>query len=494
MKHTFNILCAIALLLSCILLTGCLDRQPISEIGEGSYYKNQGQMEAAVVACYNGLQAPMEYEWRFTETRSDNARYYTYTTNTTENATILHYDLSTIETTDDNIYKYWLASYNNIARCNTVLMHLDVVKDSTLHSQYEGEVCFIRAYHYFNLVRLFGPVVKVTDRITAEEAKKMERSSVQKIYELITQDLHIASRQLPNSYEPSLAGRATKWAAIALLAKVRITQGLYDNTTLELLKDIEQGSGAELLQDYAKIFDISNEMNKEIIFAIRYTGGGLGLGSPFGNYFAPNNSGAAVINGSGKGFNYPTNDLISAYSSDDLRRDVCFKTSYTKEDGTIISGKGAAYVCKYTSPVVLKNDGDKDWPIIRYADMVLLRAEVENELYGVDAALPYINMTRTRAGLAALSAADIANREAMRMAIEKERRLELAFENHRWFDLIRTNRVVDVMNAHWRAGSADYDEFYSYTNVITLTQNQLLLPIPQKERDINPNLTQNVGY
>lgn len=248
------------------------------------------------------------------------------------------------------------------------------------------------------------------------------------------------------------------------------------------------------MSKYEEVFDISNEMNKEILFAIRYTGGGLGLGSPFGNYFAPNNSGAAVVNGNGKGFNYPTNDLVSAYSSADLRRDVCLKTSYTKEDGSIVSGKGAAYVCKYTSPVVLKNDGDKDWPVLRYADVVLLRAEVENELNGVDAALPYINMTRARAGLNALTSSDIVNRQAMRMAIEKERRLELAFENHRWFDLIRTNRAVDVMNAHWRPGSADYDEYYSYTNVITLTQNQLLLPIPQKERDINPQLTQNVGY
>lgn len=446
-----------------------------------------------MVACYNGLQAPMEYEWRFTETRSDNARFYTYTTNSTENATILHYDLSTIETTDDNIYKYWLATYNNIARCNTVLQHLDVVTDPDLHNQYEGEASFIRAYHYFNLVRLFGPVVIVTNRISAEDAKTMSRSSVEKIYELITQDLTLASEKLPDNYDPSMAGRATKWAAIALLAKVRITQGLYDEQTLELLKQVES-SGAGLMSKYEEVFDISNEMNKEILFAIRYTGGGLGLGSPFGNYFAPNNSGAAVVNGNGKGFNYPTNDLVSAYSSADLRRDVCLKTSYTKEDGSIVSGKGAAYVCKYTSPVVLKNDGDKDWPVLRYADVVLLRAEVENELNGVDAALPYINMTRARAGLNALTSSDIVNRQAMRMAIEKERRLELAFENHRWFDLIRTNRAVDVMNAHWRPGSADYDEYYSYTNVITLTQNQLLLPIPQKERDINPQLTQNVGY
>lgn len=482
------------ILIAAVCMTSCLDRQPISEISEDVYYKNQKQIETAVVACYNGLQAPMEYEWRFTETRSDNARYYTYTTNTTENATLIHYDLSTIETTDDNIYKYWLATYNNIARCNTVLAHLGVVADSVVRAQYEGEARFIRAYHYFNIVRLFGPIVLVTKRLTTSQAMEYERLNVDSVYAFIRSDLEAAATLLPKGYEPEMAGRATRWSALGLLAKVRITQKLYNQETLDILNDIELNSGHDLLEDYAAVFDINNEMNKEILFAIRYTGGGLGLGSPFGNYFAPNNSGAAVVNGSGKGFNYPTNDLVASYLSIDKRRDVCLKTSYTKEDGTVISGKGAAYVCKFTSPVILKNDGDKDWPILRYADIILLRAEVENELNGPSLALPYLNRIRQRAGLDPLSASDFENRQAMRMAIEKERRLELAFENHRWFDLIRTDRAIAVMNAHWRPGSADYEDFYQHTKVINLTEDFYLLPIPQKERDVNPNLTQNVGY
>lgn len=334
------------LFIGLLLLTGCLNRQPISEIGEGSFYKTQEHIEAAVVACYNGMQAPLEYEWRFTETRSDNTRYYTYTTNTTENATIIHYDLSTIETTDDNIYKYWLANYHNIARCNTVLEHLDVVTDTTMRKQYEGEARFIRGYHYFNLVRLFGPVVLVTERISADEALQYGRSSVEKVYEQIEGDFTAAATLLPEAYEPEMAGRVTAWAAKGMLAKMRITLGLYDATTEALLEDVKDHSGAALQDSYERVFAIDNEMNAEILFAVRYTGGGLGLGSPFGNYFAPNNSGAAVVNGNGKGFNYPTIDMVSAFSTEDLRRDVCLRTYYTKEDGTIVSGKGAAYVCK----------------------------------------------------------------------------------------------------------------------------------------------------
>lgn len=125
---------------------------------------------------------------------------------------------------------------------------------------------------------------------------------------------------------------------------------------------------------------------------------------------------------------------------------------------------------------------------------MLLYAEVENELKGPDAALSSINQTRQRAGLSALTTTDVPNKQAMRMAIEQERRLEFAFENQRWFDLIRTGRAIEVMNAHWSASGSDYEEFYANLHVITLTQAQLLLPIPQKERDVNPNLTQNVGY
>ncbi len=483
MKKTIYILSGLLL-----LTTSCsLNRQPISEIGDESYYKNDAQINAAVVACYNGLQAPMLYEWMFTETRSDNARFYTTSTSSVANTAILHYDQSSIETTDNNIYQYWLATYNNIARCNTVLAHVDVVADSALHAQYEGEARFIRAHHYFNLVRLFGPVFIITDRISAAEAKKQDRSSLAAVYAQITTDLEMAAQLLPAAYGKDELGRITSWAAKGLLAKVRMTQGLYDTATANLLKDIVTNGGFSLQPTYADVFSITNELNSEILFTIRYTGGGLGLGSPFANYFAPLQSGAFVVNGSGMGYNYPTDDVVSAYASDDQRRDVTVALNYTNTDnGTVVDRR---YVKKYLTEVVLKNDGDADWPVLRYADILLLYAEVQNELAGPDAALEYINPTRTRAGLTPITSAAVPNKHAMRMAIEKERRLELAFENHRWFDLIRTERAIEVMNSHWANES-----YYDALSMPTLTNQMLLLPIPQKEIDINPNITQNVGY
>ena len=369
-------------------------------------------------------------------------------------------------------------------------MHLDAVEDTMLRKQYEAEVRLIRGYHYFNLVRLFGPVFIVDKRLDAVSARNYERSTVEQVYDFLIADMEYAAANLPRSYSEKEKGRLTQWVAKGLLAKVRMTRGQYDADTKNLLKDIIDNGGFSLMPTYAAVFDINNELNDEILFAIRYTSGGIGLGSPFGNWFAPLQSGASVINGGGNGYNYPTDDLVSAYSSLDTRRDVTLALDYTNERGQVVDRR---YVTKFLSPVTLKDDGDKDWPVLRYADILLLYAEVLNETDGQEAALPYVNMTRQRAGLAALSAAQTANRHQMIMAIEKERRLELAYENQRWFDLIRTERVIEVMTEHW-ANENYYTTITEETGPIVLNENLILLPMPQKEIDIRLDITQNVGY
>lgn len=488
MQHITRYLCGVVMI---ICITGCdLALQPISEVGDGSFYQNTAELNAGVVACYNGLQKPMEYEWMLTELRSDNARLHTSATTSADRTMQLDFDQSRISATSEHVYNYWKAVYHNIARCNVVLMHLDAATDAQLRTQYEAEARFIRAYHYFNLVRLYGPVFIVDKRLDPVSALHYERSSVEEVYAFITTDLQFAEANLPSSYPASELGRVTCWAAKGLLAKVRMTQGLYDDETKRLLEDIITKGGFGLQPTYAAVFDIGNELNSEIIFAIRYTSGGLGLGSPFGNWFAPLQSGASVINGDGSGYNYPTDDLVSMYSSSDTRRDATIALDYTNDRGQVVDRR---YVTKYLSPVMLKGDGDKDWPVLRYADVLLLYAEVLNETDGPDAALPYINMTRSRAGLADLTSAQAANRHQMRMAIEKERRLELAYENHRWFDLIRTNRIIEVMTEHWTTENY-YSSITAETGPIVINENLTLLPIPQKEIDIQQDITQNIGY
>lgn len=473
------------------LFTSCdLNMQPISEIGEGNFYKNSQEINAAVVACYNGLQAPMEYEWMVSELRSDNSRLYNTATTSTDNTLLFDFDQAKVSATSQRVYDYWKLVYHNIARCNTVLTpkNINIVDDARLKNQFEGEARFIRGYHYFNLVRVFGPVFIVSERISADQARQMDRSTVDEVYQFILDDLKAAVEKLPASYEPSEKGRITSWAAKTLLAKVYMTLGKIDSETRDLLFDIYQNSGHKLLNSYASIYDINNELNDEIIFTIRYKSGGLGLGSPFGNRFAPQQSGSSVINGDGNGYNYPSSNLVTAYTSADTRKDVTLAVNYVNDKGQTIDRR---YVKKFLSPVAVKDDGDKDWPVLRFADVVLLYAEVMNELEGVSAALPYLNQTRVRAGIPAVTEVSLPNKHAMRMAIERERRLEFAYENQRWFDLIRTGRVLEVINTHYM----NEDYYAELTGVGPLKENNILLPIPQKEIDINPAvITQNPGY
>lgn len=473
------------------LFTSCdLNMQPISEIGEGNFYKNSQEINAAVVACYNGLQAPMEYEWMVSELRSDNSRLYNTATTSTDNTLLFDFDQAKVSATSQRVYDYWKLVYHNIARCNTVLTpkNINIVDDARLKNQFEGEARFIRGYHYFNLVRIFGPVFIVSERISADQARQMDRNTVEEVYQFILDDLKAAVEKLPASYEPAEKGRITSWAAKTLLAKVYMTLGKIDTETRDLLFDIYQNSGHKLLNSYASIYDINNELNDEIIFTIRYKSGGLGLGSPFGNRFAPQQSGSSVINGDGNGYNYPSSNLVTAYTSADTRKDVTLAVNYVNDKGQTIDRR---YVKKFLSPVAVKDDGDKDWPVLRFADVVLLYAEVMNELEGVSAALPYLNQTRVRAGIPAVTEVSLPNKHAMRMAIERERRLEFAYENQRWFDLIRTGRVLEVINTHYM----NEDYYAELTGVGPLKENNILLPIPQKEIDINPAvITQNPGY
>ena len=160
-----------------------------------------------------------------------------------------------------------------------------------------------------------------------------------------------------------------------------------------------------------------------------------GIGSPFANTFAPQNSGANVITGSGDGKNYPTKEISAAYSKEDLRKDVSMADSYYDKSKDVEAQ--VAYVKKFLSEVSIRYDAENDWPVIRYADVLLMYAEVLNEVDGPSAGLKYLNLVRERAGLSKIESDAVTTRNVFRTYLEKERRLELAFENQRWFDLLR---------------------------------------------------------
>lgn len=494
LKHIF-----IVSLSTCLPgLSSCdLNITPDSYIPDSSFYKNEAEMNTAVIGCYGGMQAPLNIEWTLTELRADNTRM---NSNSSTNDAFLQQqalDLGTMDASNANIRTYWEATYSNINSCNNVLApeNLAVVANEKKRAQFEGEVCFIRAYHYFNLVRLFGPTFIITEELSVADAMKKDRSSVEATYQQIIDDLKTSIDDLEGvTYDVADLGRVTQPAAQSLLAKVYLTIGKYEEAK-KLLKSVVDVKGDQLTVSYSDVFDISKEMNDEIIFAVRYKSGSLGIGSPFANTFAPTKSGANVVTGDGDGRNYPTTEVLGIYPEGDLRKEVSVSDHYidpSKKDPVVISNQ-SAYIKKFISPVSVRYDAENDWPVIRHADVLLMYTEVLNKIDGPAAGLPYLNEVRRRAGLGAIDISEVPVRSAFREKLEKERRLELAFENQRWFDLIRWGKALETINKQITETESFYGE-YAFT-VNPMAEWQLLLPIPQSVIDNNPSvITQNPHY
>ena len=507
------------ILIGCFGLFSCkkvIDLYPQSNLNTGTYYSNLDEVKSALNGCYNGMQRSLSNEWQFTELRSDNSKMGAPGSTASANRDLSDLDMFIPSPSQQQIYNYWLATYNNIRNINIVLQKLGVVYDATAgtftlnaisipitetdRKQLAGEAMFIRAYHYFNLVRLFGGVFLVHEPITPAAALQMNRAGVEDIYKLIQADLVNGAAYMNNlKFNQILAanqGRATSWAAKGLLAKVYLTLGRKTDA-IPLLQDVISNSGYSLQSVYANVFSISNEMNSEILFAVRYKAGGIGLGSHFGNTFAPIGSGSAVINGDGDGLNYPTAEL-DTLTNGDLRKPTLI--------GVYGTGTAAKwYVKKFLSPVTVVDDGESDWPVLRYADILLMLAEAQG--YS-QASIDLINSVRVRAGLPNYTLAGLSSVAHFEQALSTERRIEFAFENQRWFDLVRFNTTLTTVTAEQSIKDHYADEYNAHYRLYLpptptlaelqgyITREKLLLPIPQREIDNNTQLVipQNPGY
>lgn len=506
-----------------------IDIEPISNEGAEDFYRNYTETNVALTGCYNGLHEPLYIEWMFTELRGDNSKQGSTGSSAIQNTELNELDLFIVNPSHDKVYDYYLSTYKNIRAINYVLNSLGVdyengqivISDGTAQmsaeqkNQIAGEALFLRAYHYFNLVRLYGGVFAITEPVDPKAAKQVNRNTVAECYQLITADLTKANELLPVRTYATISGenlgRANVWAAKSLLAKVYLTLGQKSNA-LPLLNDVINNSGYGLLSSYADVFSISNEMNKEIIFAVRYKGGGFGLGSPFANLFAPTGSGNAVVNNDGNGFNFPTESIKAAYKTplngpSDSRKSVNI-TQYSSS---------RPYVSKFTSQVVNRYDAENDFPVIRFADVLLMKAEAQGFDGAAGSSVNIINEIRARAGAGdypgtgsfnsvfykypATGANSISDDASFKSALFNERRLELAFENQRYFDILRSGDALEIIRGYY---TDEYAVHYAnYRPVITLdelkgyiSQDRLLLPIPQREIDTNDQIKieQNPGY
>ena len=490
-----------------------LDKYPFSEVTSEEYVKDDATLNTLVVGCYNGLHDVMYYEWAVTELRSDNSRMHLNNSTSSQAKLVEQLDQGVINAEHAWVSDYWNACYRVIDRCNSVLQHLDKAESVETHNLYRGEALFLRSLEYFNLVRLWGPVFLVTERMSSDEARYLQRSDVDEVYSQIESDLNeiISGNLLPNRQTDANLGRADMVATKALLAKVYATHysvgdGQF-NQAIDLCRQVLQSENVgnpvsgSMMVPYADVFSTHNEMNREIIFAVRYISGNVGLGSPFGNLFAPTNNGANVILGTCSNYNCPSDNILAAYDLNggaDVRRNFNIAESYSNATTGETVTRNARHVKKYlnidqaTNPITTQYDGDADWPIIRVADIALLYAELQNELSGPTSdAMTYLNMVRERAGLPAYTAAEVGSRYDFRNAVRNERRLELAFENQHWFDLLRWGVATETVNKY--LSSEAFYSAYTY-NVNPISDWQVMLPVPIDVININPNAAQNVGY
>jgi len=531
MKNSIKYL-SILFLIVAVSCSDIIDLNSESNIIAENYYSNYTELKSGLTACYKGMQSPLTEEWSLTEMRSDNTCMDGATSTSTPKMDLAYIDQFYPATTQTGIYNYWLKTYNNIKNTNTVLNACGANYNSaTVAIEYApvtidatdiqcksiaAEASFIRAYHYFNLVRLYGGVFLVDEPITAEQAKTINRSPVADIYKLIEADLlNAIANGNTAAYNANSAdlGHANAWAAKALLAKVYLTLDRKPEAAT-LLNSIISSGGYSLQSTYESVFSINNEMNSEILFAIRFKSGGLGMGNPLSNLFAPTNSGNAVINGDGNSSNNPTLEITKTSSSYTSYIDPALSR---KNVNIGLYGTSTFYVKKYISPTALANDAENDWPVIRYADVLLMKAEADGNS---TASMTIINQIRARAGIT-IPLSTTATVPVFEKALASERRWEFAFENQRWFDILRFTTTTTSLSGptdafpNLKLQGAEYVMKKHFTNMytklygtfsvlpITLAQLQsnantdrFLLPIPQYEIDTNSFITiaQNPSY
>ncbi len=495
MKYINEILKAIRLLVimaSFALVSSCekfLDLAPMSFSGVDGFYKKESDFMQAVNGTYATLKGEYSYGYYllFADLRADNTTMLGPGGGTEEQK--ISIDNFSLDPTNEHMLTFWRVSYLTIQKANGVLSKIKGVDfEQVRKDQYSGECLSVRALTYFNLVRIFGGVPLITTGdVNIGESYNTPRSSVDEVYNLIIADLTEAIGLLPETYSAENAGRVTKGAAQTLLGQVYLTQHKFAEAVAQFSTVINSNQYS-LLPNYEDNFTGIDQGNSEAVWQILFMSGTVDLGSNFPNWHGPVGSdGVLTSTGGAYGFNQPTLDIYNSYTAGDLRRDVSIGLGYTNAQDVYVPSR---YVKLYVD--LSDGDGyldsDADWNLFRYSHVLLMCAEALNEVNNGPTAdaYTYINSVRERAGLTDLSGL---SQSDFRNAVYLEERLEVAFEGHRWFDLIRTGQALTVMNS--KLGGTD-----PVGPSDAINEDDLLYPIPESViTTSSPGvITPNPGY
>lgn len=511
MKKLVFCLCIMAAMASCS--EDFLKLSPETNLVSSTFYKTESHFDLALVGTYSQLRGIVSPGHYMDEMRSDNTffRYYA------PDRGPANWVEDIVQWTDQSqttvVNERYYSNYRGISRANTILTQIENASiSSQAKARISGETLFLRAFFYFDLVTHYGSVPLYLTQVTNETSAYQNRATVVEVYGQIIADLEAAMPSLPVAATFPQTGRATLGAAKMLLAKSYLSMPQKNYAKAESLLREVTNMNYQLLDEYISNFVPANKNNRESIFDIQYMEGDDGQQNSFIYSMLPKTSNTAIATGivvnnvSQGGWNVPNDNLIASFETKDKRLKSSIKVIEGSLNGGNVNTDPITYIAirevgSYTPqagrvyfPFVAKflhgpyskpfNTG-QNWPVFRYADALLLLAESLVMQQKNNDALPYVNAVRKRAGLDDVAAVNIDN-------LLLERRHEFAFENHRWTDLIRTGKVIDVMSAY----GVEMKKQYSFLPAASfnINANRLVYPIPYRETQINPNLGQNEGY
>jgi len=493
--------------LGLLFLTSCdLDKDPLSNYSEkilgeentdSIKYATKAEMQTQYDGMYSILQGNNTQEkWHqdyleLTEVRADNA----YAGGTSNG--IVSLEQHSQDGDNTIILRDWQVFLENINVANTIICNVDLVPDNSLteteRKTWKAEAKILRGWMMFEMVRLWGDVpilIEETPQITAENIEQIypllfpERRPVEEVYAQIAKDLTEAVPDAP-AVDAGNKFKLTRAVANSLLAKVYAEKPIRDyNKVIQYCEAVES-DGFALVDNYSDLFsvndaktDVNFRNTKESIFEIIYPQGsgnwvtwmfGIDLCDPSSTY-----NWAKWIT--------PSRDLVKAYEDEG---------DMVRMNEAIVWGK-PSWSIYYPSdhyPFMYKTRSRFNSIIkLRLADILLLKAEAYAATNNLSAAAALVNRVRARVGLSSLPGSTTSSQDGMKNAVLKERRLELAYEGHRWFDLVRNDKALEVVNSLTSRDPGRLAMKYP------LTEETILLPIPQEEMDKNPSLSQNPGY
>ena len=493
----------IAVFSSAVLLLGSscsdfLEEENESDYTEENYFQTPEHAEAAINTLYSELRFVSDGAGTYGESPFMMLEFPTGLLNTEVGQSQSNRDLRNLTTNAENNYLiyWWERSYKSVANANLAIARIpEIEMDEGDKRRLIGQAKFMRAFNYFNLVRIFGDVPLILEPVLDSNSELLypERTAQEEVYAAIVKDLVEAE----DSGLPKMdnTGRIGLGAVKTLLSSVYLTMAGYPlqagdqyyQMAADKAGEVINDFGYALFDEYAKLHDKRYQNSTEFIFQNQYLAG-ANITNGLTAWLLPRQRGISAFSDE-FGVMYPTEAFINSHEPGDKRteeQEFYFTEYKSYEDTTKIVDFGATYIFKYFNEEAALNTAQNDlnFTFFRYAEVLLTYAEAGLKAYGpTTEVLNAVNQVRNRANLPLFDAS------VTQEDIWTERFHELSFENKTWFDMVRRRKVLDVETGEW-------EDFvgHQFSYGPTLTEKYLLFPIPQREISNNTKLTQNPGW